>query len=81
MQTSLKICFAQIFSCRPKNLSSPNFGRAAPPPVSPAYMPMRIRMSNKNDSETGQWQTQSTNQVSNIYDPRSYERNRPISIF
>ena len=31
METSLKPGFAQIFSCCPKNLSCPKFGRAAAP--------------------------------------------------
>ena len=38
METSLKTGFAQIFSCCPKNLSCPKFGRPAapsPPPPRP----------------------------------------------
>ena len=41
METSLKIGFAQIFSCCPKNLSCPNFGGAAAPLAPPARTPMR----------------------------------------
>ena len=41
METSLKTGSAQIFSCCPQNLSSPNFGGAAaplaPPPGPYAY--------------------------------------------
>jgi len=35
METSLKAGFAQIFSCHPKNLSSPKFGGAAAPLAPP----------------------------------------------
>ena len=35
METSLKIGFAQVFSCCPKNLSCPNFGGAAAPLAPP----------------------------------------------
>ena len=34
-ETSLKNCFAQIFSCCPKNLSCPKFGGAAAPLAPP----------------------------------------------
>ena len=40
MQTSLKTGFAQIFSCRPKNLSCPKFGGAPAPIARPARTPM-----------------------------------------
>ena len=41
METSLKNGFAQIFSCRPKDLSCPKFGGAgAPLAPSPARTPM-----------------------------------------
>ena len=35
METSSKPCFAQIFSCCPKNLSCPKFGGAAAPLAPP----------------------------------------------
>ena len=35
METSLKIGFAQVFSCCPKNLSCPNFGGGCSPPRPP----------------------------------------------
>ena len=35
MKTSLKVGFAQIFSCCPKNLSCPKFGGAAAPLAPP----------------------------------------------
>ena len=41
METSLKTCFAQIFSCCPKNLSCPKFWRGwSPPRPLPARTPM-----------------------------------------
>ena len=40
METSLKTGFAQIFSCRPKNLIFPKFGGAAAPLAPPARPPM-----------------------------------------
>ena len=39
-ETSLKNCFAQIFSCCPKNLSCPKFGGAAALLAPPARTPM-----------------------------------------
>ena len=42
METSLKIGFAQIFSCCPKNLSCPNVGGAAAPLAPPARTPMVV---------------------------------------
>ena len=50
METSLKIGFAQIFSCCPKNLSCPNFGGAAATLARPARTPM-IRIENKKYNE------------------------------
>ena len=35
VQTSLKTGFAQIFSCRPKNLSCPKFGGGSSTPLPP----------------------------------------------
>ena len=56
MKTSLKVGFAQIFSCCPKNLSCPKLGGAAaslaPPPPRPVrlcgqaiYAKIRYRVS------------------------------------
>ena len=42
METSLKIGFAQIFSCCPKKLSCPKFGGATAPLVPPARTPMLV---------------------------------------
>ena len=41
METSLKTGSAQIFSCCPQNLSSPNFGGAAAP-LAPPPRPVRL---------------------------------------
>ena len=48
METSLKIGFAQIFSCCPKNLSCPNFGGAAAPLAPPARTPMLLTQEFEN---------------------------------
>ena len=47
MQTSLKTGFAQIFSCRPKNLSCPKFGGAPAPLARPARTPMFLSLNSK----------------------------------
>ena len=47
VQTSLKTGFAQIFSCRPKNLSCPKFGRAPAPLARPARTPMFLSLNGK----------------------------------
>jgi len=45
METPLKTGFAQFFSCCPKNLGCPKFGRAAAPLAPPARTPMQWRKS------------------------------------
>ena len=47
MQRSLKTGFAQIFSCRPKNLSCPKFGGAPAPLARPARTPMFLSLNGK----------------------------------
>ena len=47
METSLKIGFAQVFSCCPKYLSCPKFGGAAAPLAPPARTPMHFHFNDE----------------------------------